>query len=99
MSAAAVVLNLLGLAPQFEQASTIISATRTGVEAINAMKELLTSEEGEKFKEHMIELLGGTKEVKPGVVKIDVAKGEPEVAHGHYIWDSLQGWVWVPKED
>ena len=70
MSIGNAILGMLGLAPEFEKAETIISATQTGVEALSALTALLNGEDGEKFKKHMIELMGGSKEVD-GKVHID----------------------------
>lgn len=101
MAIASAILGLLGLAPQFEQAATLITATRDGIEGVNALKELLTSDDGEKFKKKMIELLGGSSVTPAGTVVID-AKKEEEIIyrHGEWVpkWDALQGWVYEWKD-
>lgn len=101
MSVANALLNILGLAPQFEQAQTIISATKTGVEAVNALTELLKSHEGAKFKERMIELMGGSHEVD-GKVHIDVKPPEPAGSAPEMVWawkDGFTGYALVSRAD
>jgi len=100
MSASSVILDLLGLTPTINSVNNAITATKQGVQAINAAKELLDTPDGKKFKKKIIEILGGTVMEADGKVVVDVVKEKrvPQVARGHYEWDafSATGWVWVP---
>lgn len=100
MGISSTVLNLLGLTKSVQQAANVITATKSGIDAITAAKELLATEEGEKFKAKIIAIMGGSTATPEGHVHIDVKKEEPELqyAKGEYVWDSLHGWVWKPAE-
>lgn len=105
-SISSTILDMLGLSQTVEKAQTAITATKQGVEAISAAKELLASPEGQKFRKKIIELMGGSIVTPDGAVHIDVAPAatpeapKPQVARGHYVWDgfSATGWVWVSEE-
>lgn len=98
------ILDLLGLRQTVEKAETAITATKQGVEAINAAKELLASPEGQKFRKKIIELMGGSVVTAEGAVHIDVKHEAPapppRVARGRWEYDGLANppYVWVPED-
>lgn len=93
----AVVLDLLGLSKTVASVKNVVSATKEGVAAINAVKELLDSEPGRKFKAQMIEIISGSTVTPQGEVHIDVKKSFiPAQAVGRWEWDGFKGWVWKP---
>ena len=102
MSAKSAILELLGLSGTVDTATNVITATKQGVQAINAAKELLATPDGMKFKKKIIEIMGGTTIEPDGKVVVDVVKQKrvPQVAKGHYEYDgfSSRGWVWIPEE-
>jgi len=99
------VLSILGLAPYFQEAETIVTVTKDGYEAIKAAKAMLDSPEGEKFKTAIKDAISAAQHGMVEKAQTTISKAD-EVLHptvqyaaGSYEWDSLQGWVWVPSED
>lgn len=94
------VLSLLGLATYAQEAETIITVSKDGYEAISAAKEMLDSEDGEKFKvaiKKAISAASSTSETSISSVAPVSSRTDTPPA-GEYVWDSLEGWVWRPAD-
>ena len=101
MSIGNAVLNLLGLAPQFQEAEMIISASQTAVNAIKVVANLFETDDGKKAKEDLIAIMTGSSQKEDGSIHLDTArkpKAVPAAGHWEWDWDAMKGYVnphWV----
>lgn len=99
---ASAIMQLLGLSGTIQTVVNVISATKEAVETINATKELLSSDDGEKWKHKIIELMQGSSTDEDGKVTLDVAKPSTLVPKGKWVlapWDPIEGYQYVWQED
>jgi hypothetical protein len=103
MSVGVAILNLLGLAPQFQEAEMIISGTQTAVSALKIVANLFSTEQGEKAKEELASLIAGSKQKPDGSIHLDTAPVQKELpvgGHSPLVWawvGGLQGYVCMPR--
>ncbi len=94
-----VLLNLLGLSGTVEKVEGVITATKSAVDAVTALKELLDTEHGKVFKEKMVEIISGSKVTADGSVHLDTAAPTEEFAKGEWVFDPWKGYVWKPENE
>jgi len=87
------VLSILGLAPYFQDAETIVTVSKEAYEAIKYAKKMLDSEDGHKFKKSISDAIAAAEK---SVVPHEINKAPAPTVAGHYEWDGFEGWVWRP---
>lgn len=98
------IISILGLAPYLEEAQTIVTVSQDAYEAIKHAKAMLDSPEGAKFKQSISKAIeaaesNSTTSINAvGEIVHNETHPKVEYAAGQYVWDSFEGWVWVPSE-
>jgi hypothetical protein len=101
MSIGNAILSVLGIANEVNEAESVITASKSAIEMIQAAKELLDSGPGKEFRDRASEIISVSHEKPDGSVHIGsdkpAAHDAPHYAKGHYEFDSINGWVFKPE--
>jgi|GEM_PF-4514540 len=101
------ILGFLGLTDTVQSVKNAVAATKQGMQAVDATKELLATDAGKAWRKEMIELLAGSSVSADGTLHLDTKKVDPapapapipQVARGHWEYDGMANppYVWVPE--
>ena len=102
------ILSFLGLTDTVQSVKNAVSATKQGMQAVDATKKLLATDAGKAWRKEMIELLAGSSVSDDGTLHLDTKKVDappasapkPHVARGHWQYDGLSNppYVWISEE-
>jgi hypothetical protein len=103
MSIGNAVLSVLGLSPYVQEAEAIVTASKTAIDLIKSTKELLDSDAGKKFRDHIETLVSVSHQKPDGSVHIgDAPHVLPQAVRPVMVWawvGGLEGWRLVPHDD